>query len=78
MSNGDVLELQIMFRELLVIKLSDMIYSNHGTKIDLLIENLRCYHVRKHLFGTQTIEIMEITCLNEKLITFFYPEKKPT
>ena len=53
-----------------------MIYYNNGTKRDLLIRNLRAYHVRNHVFGTQTIEISEITCQNEKPITFFKPEKK--
>ena len=50
-----------------------MIYYNNGTKRDLLIGNLRSYHVRNHDFGTQTIEISEITCQNEKPITFFKP-----
>ena len=50
-----------------------MIYCNNGTKRDLLIENLRSYHVRNHVFGTQTIEISEITCQDEKPITFFKP-----
>ena len=53
-----------------------MIYYNNGTKRDLLIGNLRSYHVRNHVFGTQTIEISEITCQNEKPITFFKPKKK--
>ena len=52
-----------------------MIYYNNGTKRDLLIGNLRSYHVRNHVFGTQTIEISEITCQDEKPITFFKPEK---
>ena len=55
-----------------------MIFYNNGTKRDLLIGNLRAYHVQNHDFGTQTIEISEITCQNEKLITFFKPEKKST
>ena len=55
-----------------------MIYYNNGTKRDLLIGNLRAYHVRNHDFVTQTIEISEITCQNEKPITFFKPEKKLT
>ena len=55
-----------------------MIYYNNGTKRDLLIGNLRSYHVRNHGFGTQTIEISEITCQNEKPITFFKTEKKST
>ena len=55
-----------------------MIYYNNGTKRDLLIGNLRSYHVRNHVFGTQTIEISEITCQNEKPITFFKPEKEST
>ena len=55
-----------------------MIYFNNGTKRDLLIGNLRAYHVQNHDFGTQTIEISEITCQNEKPITFFKPEKKST
>ena len=50
-----------------------MIYYNNGTKRDLLIENLRAYHVRNHFFGTQTVEISEITCQDEKPITFFKP-----
>ena len=52
-----------------------MIYYNNGTKRDLLVGNLRAYHVRNHVFGTQTIDISEITCQNEKPITFFKPEK---
>ena len=48
-----------------------MIYCNNGTKRDLLIGNLRSYHVRNHVFGTQTIRISETTCQNEKPITFF-------
>ena len=52
-----------------------MIYYNNGTKRDLLIGNLRAYHVRNHDFDTQTIENSEITCQNEKPITFFKPEK---
>ena len=52
-----------------------MIYYNNGTKRDLLIGNLRFYHVRNHLFGSQTVEISEITCQDEKPITFFKPEK---
>ena len=55
-----------------------MIYYNNGTKRDLPIWNLRAYHVRNHDFGTQTIEISEITCQNEKPITFFKPKKKST
>ena len=52
-----------------------MIYYNNGTKSDLLIGNLRSYHVRNHVFGTQTIEISEITCQDKKPIAFFKPEK---
>ena len=52
-----------------------MIYYNNGTKRDLLIGNLRSYHVRNHVFGTQSIEISEITCQDEKPITFFKPDK---
>ena len=52
-----------------------MIYYNNGTKRDLLIGNLRSYHVRNHVFGTQTIEISETTCQDEKPITFFKLEK---
>ena len=52
-----------------------MIYYNNGTKRDLLIGNLRAYHVRNHDFGTQTIEISEITCQNDKPITFFNLKK---
>ena len=52
-----------------------MIYYNNGTKRDLLIGNLRAYHVRNHVFGTQTIEISEITCQDEKPLTLFKPEK---
>ena len=52
-----------------------MIYYNNGTKRDLLIENLRAYHVRNHFFGTQIVEISEKTCQDEKPITFFKPEK---
>ena len=51
-----------------------MIYYNNGTKRDLLIGNLRSYHVSNHVLGTQTIEISEITCQDEKPITFFKPE----
>ena len=52
-----------------------MIYCNNGTKRDLLIENLRSYYVRNHVFGTQTIRISETTCKNEKAITFFNLKK---
>ena len=52
-----------------------MIYCNNGTKRDLLIGNLRSYHVRNHVFGTQTIRISETTCQNEKPITFFNLKK---
>ena len=52
-----------------------MIYCNNGKKRDLLIGNLRFYHVRNLLFGSQTVEISEITCQDEKPITFFNPEK---
>ena len=52
-----------------------MIYCNNGTKRDLLYGNLRSYHVRNHVFGTQTIEISEITCQYEKPITFFNLKK---
>ena len=52
-----------------------MIYCNNGTKRDLLIGNLRSYHVRNHVFGTQTIRISEATCQNEKPITFFNLKK---
>ena len=52
-----------------------MIYCNNGTKRDLLIGNLRSYHVRTNVFGTQTVEISEITCQDDKPITFFKPEK---
>ena len=52
-----------------------MICCNNGTKRDLLIGNLRSYHVRNHFFGAQTVEIGEITCQDEKPITFFKPEK---
>ena len=52
-----------------------MIYYNNGTKRDLLIGNLRSYNVRNHVFGTQTIEISEITCQYEKSITFFNLKK---
>ena len=52
-----------------------MIYCNNGTKRDLLIGNLRSYHVRNHVFGTQTIRITETTCQNEKPITFFNLKK---
>ena len=55
-----------------------MIYYNNGKKRDLLIENLRAYHVRNHVFGSQTIKISETTCQKEKPITFFKPEKKST
>ena len=52
-----------------------MIYCNNGTKRDLLIGNLRAYHVRNHGFGTQTVRISEITCQHEKPITFFNLKK---
>ena len=52
-----------------------MIYCNNGTKRDLLIGNLRSYHVRNHVFGTQTIRISETTCQNEKPIAFFNLKK---
>ena len=52
-----------------------MIYYNNGTKRDLLIGNLRSYHVRNYVFGTQTMEISEIRYQNKKPITFFKPEK---
>ena len=52
-----------------------MISYNNGTKRDLLIGNLRAYHVRNHDFGTQTIEISETTCQNDKPITFFNLKK---
>ena len=52
-----------------------MIYCNNGTKRDLLFGNLRSYHVRNHVFGTQTIRISEATCQNEKPITFFNLKK---
>ena len=52
-----------------------MIYYNNGTKRDLLIGNLRSYHVLNHVFGTQTIETSEQTCQDEKPITFFKAEK---
>ena len=52
-----------------------MIYYNNGTKRDLLIGNLRCYHVRNHVFGSQTINISETTCQNEKPIAFFNLKK---
>ena len=52
-----------------------MIYCNNGTKRDLLIGNLRSYHVRNHVFGSQTIKISETTCQNEKPIAFFNLKK---
>ena len=52
-----------------------MIYYNNGTKRDLLIGNLRSYHVRNHVFGSQTINISETTCQNEKPIAFFNLKK---
>ena len=52
-----------------------MIYYNNGTKRDLLIGNLRSYHVRNHVFGSQTIKISEKTCQNEKPIAFFNLKK---
>ena len=52
-----------------------MIYYNNGTKRDLLIENLRAYHVRNHFFGTQTVEISEIKSQDAKPITFFNLKK---
>ena len=52
-----------------------MIYYNNGTKRDLLIGNLRSYHVRNHVFGSQTIKISETTCQNEKPIAFFNLKK---
>ena len=55
-----------------------MIYCNNGTKRDLLIGNLRSYHVRNHVFGSQTIKISETTCQKEKPIAFFNLKKKFT
>ena len=52
-----------------------MIYYNNGTKRDLLIGNLRSYHVRNQVFGSQTIKISETTCQNEKPIAFFNLKK---
>ena len=52
-----------------------MIYYNNGTKRDLLIENLRAYHVRNHVFGSQNIKISETTCQKEKPIAFFNLKK---
>ena len=52
-----------------------MIYNNNGTKRDLLIGNLRSYHVRNHVFGSQTIKISETTCQEEKPIAFFNLKK---
>ena len=52
-----------------------MIYCNNGTKRDLLIGHLRSYHLRNHVFGTQTIRISETTCQNEKPIAFFNLKK---
>ena len=52
-----------------------MIYCNNGTKRDLLIGNLRSYHVRNHVFGSQIIKISETTCQKEKPIAFFNLKK---
>ena len=52
-----------------------MIYCNNGKKRDLLIGHLRSYHLRNHVFGTQTIRISETTCQNDKPITFFNLKK---
>ena len=52
-----------------------MIYCNNGTKRDLLIGRLRSYHLRNHVYGTQTIRISETTCQNDKPITFFNLKK---
>ena len=52
-----------------------MIYYNNGTKRDLLIGNLRSYHVRNHVFGSQTVKISETTCQKEKPIAFFNLKK---
>ena len=52
-----------------------MIYYNNGTKRDLLIGNLRSYHVRNHVFLSQTIKISETTCQKEKPIAFFNLKK---
>ena len=52
-----------------------MIYYNNGTKRDLLIGNLRSYHVRNHVFGSQTIKISELPCQKEKPIAFFNLKK---
>ena len=52
-----------------------MIYCNNGKKRDLLIGHLRSYHLRNHIFGTQTIRISETTCQNDKPITFFNLKK---
>ena len=52
-----------------------MIYYNNGIKRDLLIGNLRSYHVRNHVFGSQTVKISETTCQKEKPIAFFNLKK---
>ena len=52
-----------------------MISCNNGTKRDLLIGNLRSYHVRNHVFGSQNIKISETTCQKEKPIAFFNLKK---
>ena len=52
-----------------------MIYYNNGTKRDLLIGNLRSYHVRNHVFGSQTVKISETTCQKEKPIALFNLKK---
>ena len=52
-----------------------MIHYNNGKKRDLLIGNLRAYHVRNNVFGSQTIKISEKTCQIEKPIAFFNLKK---
>ena len=55
-----------------------MIYCNQGRKRDLLNGNLRFYQVGNYVFGAQTTEINEMTCCNEKSLTFFEAYKKST
>ena len=59
-----------------VIQLSEMIYWNHGPKRDLVNGNCTSYQDGNHVFGTQAIEMSQITCCNEKPITFFQSELK--
>ena len=59
-----------------VIQLREIIYCNNGPERDLVNGNLTSYEDGNHVFGGQTIEMSEITCCNEKPITFVQTELK--